>query len=76
MWYGRVGKKARRVFLLVRADRARRAHVSSHSPLAKMSRLITRTELREKNRLPAVYGSPNIEVCASVTYRVKNRADE
>ena len=29
------------------------AHVSSYSPLAKTSHLITSTEFREKNRLPA-----------------------
>ena len=38
-------------------SRARRAHVSSHSPLAKTSRLMTPTEWREKNRLPAVYST-------------------
>ena len=42
--FGRVGKKARRVF----SSRACRAHVSSHSPLIS----------REKNRLPADYPNP------------------
>ena len=47
---GRVEKKAR---VWPRGKKA--CHVSFHSPLAKMSCLITPTEFRGKNRLPAVY---------------------
>ena len=36
-------------------NRLKGTFLLSHSPLAKTTRLITPTEFREKNRLPAVY---------------------